>query len=217
IAAISSSVNASSMPLVAKSKLSASDNSDRASISSGSLSMSAHLSSASALVAAAMTLTRWVGLDVLRIAALARHLRLEISIVALGDLDVRVDNEDQLAPLRPEALASAALAGLDDDGVALQRARHGERPARAIETALVVETMNLFGDGEESGRLVLNDGVLFPAVPMAEYDLHEFVGAVVAQVVLDHLLAAHILGFAVVERGDDVPGRAALRPQIEAQ
>ena len=50
---------------------------------------------------------------------------------------------------------------------------------------------------------------------MAEHDLHELVGPVVAQVVLDHLLAAHVLGFAVIERGDHVPGRAPLGHQIE--
>ena len=44
-------VNGSSMPLDAKSKLSASASSDSASISSGSLEMTAILSSASALVA----------------------------------------------------------------------------------------------------------------------------------------------------------------------
>ena len=49
----SSVVNGSSMPLDAKSKLSASASSDSASISSGSLEMVAILSSASALVAPA--------------------------------------------------------------------------------------------------------------------------------------------------------------------
>ncbi len=59
-------------------------------------------------------------LDVLRIAAAARNLRFEIGIVALADLDAWIDDEDQLAPLRPEALAATALAGLDDDGVPLR-------------------------------------------------------------------------------------------------
>ena len=54
--AISSSVKASSMPLVAKSKFSASESSDSASISSGSRSISAARSSASVLVAAGMGL-----------------------------------------------------------------------------------------------------------------------------------------------------------------
>src|SRR5436190_21101154 len=151
----------------------------------------------------------------LRIATEARHLRLEISIVSLSDLDVRVDDEDQLTPPRPEAFAPTTLAGLDNDGASLRRARYGERPARAKETALVVKTMNLFGDGEEAGRFVLNNSLIFPAIPMPEYDLHELVGAVVAQVVLDHLFTAHVVSFTVVERGDDVPGRASLGHQIE--
>ena len=50
--AISASVKGSSMPLLAKSKFSASDSSDSASISSGRLAISAALSSASACVAA---------------------------------------------------------------------------------------------------------------------------------------------------------------------
>ena len=69
--------------------------------------------------------------------------------------------------------------------------------------------------GEQAGRLVLDDGVVLPGVPMAEHDLHELVGAVVAQVVRDHLVAAHVLGLAVVERGDDVPGGAPLGHQVE--
>ena len=99
--------------------------------------------------------------------------------------------------------------------MALRRARHRERPARAVVAALVVEAMNLVGIGEQAGRLVLDDGVVLPGVPMAEHDLHELVGAVVAQVVIDHLVAAHVLRLAVVERGDHVPGRAALRHQVE--
>src|SRR5262249_50164077 len=40
-------------------------------------------------------------------------------------------------------------------------------------------------------------------------------GAVVARVVVDDLVAAHILRLAVVERGDHVPGGAAVRHQVE--
>ena len=53
--ASSSSVNGSSSPLLAKSKFIASDNSDNASSSVASFSISAILSSASALVSAATT------------------------------------------------------------------------------------------------------------------------------------------------------------------
>ena len=50
---------------------------------------------------------------------------------------------------------------------------------------------------------------------MAEHDFHEFVGAVVAQIMLEMLVAPHIVGFAVVHRSDDVPGGAAVGHQIE--
>ena len=46
---------------------------------------------------------------------------------------------------------------------------------------------------------------------MAEHDLHEFVGAVVAAVMLEMFVAAHVVRFAVVDRGDDVP---AARPLV---
>ena len=153
------------MPLLAKSKLSASESSDSASISSGSFSITAHLSSASVLVAAAHGVDQLRDLDVLGIAAEARHVGLELGVVALAGLEARIDDEDQLAPSRPEALAAAALAGLDDDRAALRRARHGERPARAEVAALVVEPVDLVRVGEEAGRLVLDDGVVLPGYP----------------------------------------------------
>lgn len=49
---------------------------------------------------------------------------------------------------------------------------------------------------------------------MAEHDVHELVGPVVACVVLHVLALAEIPGLAAVERGHDVPGDAALEHQI---
>ena len=154
-------------------------------------------------------------LDLFGIAAASGHLRLESRIVARAHRDVRVDHEDQLAPLRAEALAPSALTCLDDDRTALRGTRHGERPARAEKAALMVEAMDLFRMGEQPARLVLDDRIVLPAIPMPEHDLHKLVGPIVAQVVLDYLLAAHVLRLAVVERGDDVPGRAPVGHQIE--
>ena len=48
-----------------------------------------------------------------------------------------------------------------------------------------------------------------------EHHLHELVGLVVAQVVGQVLLAAHVLGLAVVDGGHHVPGRAPVRHQVE--
>ena len=50
---------------------------------------------------------------------------------------------------------------------------------------------------------------------MAEHDFHEFVGAIVAVVMFEMGVLAHVVGLAVIERGDDVPARASARHQIE--
>src|SRR5262249_23976721 len=144
-------------------------------------------------------------LDVFGIAPAAGHFILEPRILTLGHGDVRVDHEDKFAPLRSEALAAAALARLDDYRTALRGPRHGERPARAEKTPVVVEAMHLLRMSEQAGRLVLRNRVDLPAIPMPEHHLHEFVGPIIAQVVLDHLLAAHVLSLALVQRAPHLP------------
>ena len=99
--------------------------------------------------------------------------------------------------------------------MALRRARHGERTARLEELALVIEPLHLARVGVAAGLLVDDDGAVVPRVPMPEHDLHELVGPVVAQVVLQVLLAPHVERFAIVDRGHHVPGRAPVRHQIE--
>ena len=105
-------------------------------------------------------------LDVVGITARVAHLPLEIRVVAFGDLDVRIDDEDHLTPLRAKALTTTALARLDDDRVALWRARYRKRPARTEITTLVIEAVNPWLR-EQAGCLVLDDGIVLPRVPMA--------------------------------------------------
>ena len=50
---------------------------------------------------------------------------------------------------------------------------------------------------------------------MAEHDLHEFVGAVVAQIMLEMGLFAHIERFAVIDGSDDIPCGAAACHEVE--
>ena len=50
---------------------------------------------------------------------------------------------------------------------------------------------------------------------MAEYHFHEFIGAVVAEIMLEMGVLAHIVGLAVIERGDDVPRRAPACHQVQ--
>ena len=56
-------------------------------------------------------------------------------------------------------------------------------------------------------RGVNHQRIVVPTAPMAAHDLHELLGAVVAQVVLQHDVAPHVDGFGGVERGHDVPRR----------
>ncbi len=88
-------------------------------------------------------------------------------------------------------------------------------PRELEELSLVIEPLDLGRIGEAAALLVDDQRAVFPGVPVAEHDLHEFVGAVVAQVMLEMLGAAHIVRFAVIDRGDDVPGGAAMGHEIE--
>ena len=78
----------------------------------------------------------------------------------------------------------------------------------------MVEPVHLGRVGEAAARLVEDQRVVFPGVPVAEHDLHELVRPVIAGVVPHVLVAAEIGGLAAVQRGDDVPGGAALQHQI---
>ena len=71
------------------------------------------------------------------------------------------------------------------------------------------------GVGEEPALAVEDDGVVLPAVPMAEHHLDELVGAIVAGVVPGMGLAAEVRRLGVVERGDDVPRGAAAEHVVE--
>ena len=50
---------------------------------------------------------------------------------------------------------------------------------------------------------------------MPEHDFQELVGAVVARIVLQDGIAAHVVGLDVIERGHDVPGRAPVAHEVE--
>ena len=143
------------------------------------------------------------------IAAGFRRFVADRVIALLCARQIACRGEDDLTPSAGKTLAAAAGAGLDDDGMALRRARHRERPARLEEFSVVIEPLHLGRIGEPPALLVDDQRAVFPGIPVAEHDLHEFVGAVVAQVVLEMLLAPHVVRFAVVDRGHHVPGGAA--------
>ncbi len=99
--------------------------------------------------------------------------------------------------------------------MALRRARHGERPARGEEAAIVIQPMHLGRIGELPGGLVEDDRVILPRVPVAHHHFQELIGAVVAQVVRRVRRVAHVQRLAVVQRGDDVPGGPPAGHQVE--
>ena len=133
------------------------------------------------------------------IAAGFRGLVADRVIALLGAGEIARGGEDHLAPSAGKALAAAGGAGLDDDGMALLRARHRERPARLEELSLVVEPLHLGRVGKAAALLVDDQRAVFPGVPVAEHDFHEFVGAVVAEIMLEMGVLAHVVRFAVVD------------------
>ncbi len=58
-------------------------------------------------------------LDVVRIAAETRDLRLELRVVALAGLDIRIDDKDDFTPARAERFAAAARSCLDKNWMPL--------------------------------------------------------------------------------------------------
>ena len=75
----------------------------------------------------------------------------------------------------------------------------------------------LAGSAKRPRLLVHDQRAVFPGVPMAEHHFHEFVRPVVAEIVREMGVLAHIVRLAVVQRGDDVPGRPPARHQVEGR
>src|SRR5260370_6417089 len=69
--------------------------------------------------------------------------------------------------------------------------------------------------GKPAAVLVDQERSVFPGIPVAKHHLHEFVCAVVTEIVVEMRVLSHVVGFAVVDGGNDVPGRAAAGHQIE--
>ena len=89
--------------------------------------------------------------------------------------------------------------------MSLRRTRHGEGTPRGQEFSAIFHAVHFVGMGEQAGVLVHDQRIVLPAVPAAVDDFHELVGAVVAQVVREMHLAAHVLRLAVVDRSHYVP------------
>ena len=97
----------------------------------------------------------------------------------------------------------------------LLRARHRERPARLEELPVVIEALDLARIGKSAAGLVDQQRTVFPGIPMAKHHFHEFVGTVVTEIMIEMRVLSHVMGFAVIDRRDHIPGGAASGHQIE--
>ena len=91
-----------------------------------------------------------------------------------------------------ELHADVGRAGLRHHRPALRRARDVERPAHVEVLPLVIEDVHLVVVEPDAAFLVAQEGVVLPAVPQADHDVVELRGAVVADAVLEMLVAAEI-------------------------
>ncbi len=139
---------------------------------------------------------------------------LDVSVVVGRHLERGLDGEDALGKAGGELPALCGGAGLEDGGAVLRGAHHRERPARSEVPAAVLDPVHLGGVGEDAVLAVHHHGVGLPAIPECQADLHELLGPVVALVGGGQLLAV-VRRLVVVERGDDVPRRAAACQVVE--
>ena len=99
--------------------------------------------------------------------------------------------------------------------MALRAARHVERPAHLEEPAVVVQRAHLVGIDVPAGGLVGDDRAVLPAIPQPADDIDEFVGARVAQFVLDVFVEIEVQRGLGVGTGDDVPCGAAAADVVD--
>src|SRR5918994_6619782 len=113
------------------------------------------------------------------------HALFEAVIRRLGGTGFLHHREDEIGGTRREFLAWGRAAGLNDYRITLRAARNVERPLHGKEAAFVVERAHLRGIHEGPGGLVRQQSVLIKTVPKATYHVDEFVGDLIAQVVLE--------------------------------
>ncbi|CAM5411779.1 hypothetical protein SMICM304S_09649 [Streptomyces microflavus] len=154
-------------------------------------------------------------LDVVGVAAVVGDLLFQTAVVDLGLVQGLLDGEDDLRPAGGEVLSVRGGACLDDDGVALRRAGNVQRALYGEVLALVSEDVQLLRLEEAAGLLVVEEGVVFPAVPQPGDDLHELPCAVVSGRVLGLLVQVVVARFGVRRGGHDVPARAAGAEVVE--
>ena len=134
-----------------------------------------------------------------RVPPFGRDGGLERGVGFLSGVEIMMDQKDQIRPLRGEILTAAGLTGLDQHRVTLWGSGDAERAARVEKSALVIKPVHLIRVGETIAFLIKDQRVVFPRVPMTHDDVHEFIGAIVTEVMFQMFFAAEIQRLATVE------------------
>ena len=145
-----------------------------------------------------------------------RALRRESARCALHARRRAARDELQVGVSAREIHARPRLPGLDDHRPALRRRQRGQGAAHVVIFAAVIEQMHLCRDRRKSPlsrSIRIASGSTLSH--RSQRDLHVLLRALVAHVVLDHLVVAVVGGFVLVGRGHRVPGDAAAGDVIE--
>src|ERR1700722_2164556 len=127
----------------------------------------------------------------------------------------RRDVEDDLRPFHGKGPAAIGCSRLNDDWAPLWAAGNVERPSRFEISTFVLDVMYLVRIGVDAIRTVELEGAGLPAIPQLEDKLHELLGTIVTLIVAEMTLQPKVERFAVIHRGHDIPGGAAIRQVID--
>ena len=81
----------------------------------------------------------------------------------------------------------------------------------------MVQPSDLAGIGENTTLTILDDGVITPGIPMRQHHFQEFISAVVAQIMFQMIIRAHIMRFTIIQRCHHIPGRAPAQHVIQCR
>jgi hypothetical protein len=115
-------------------------------------------------------------------------------VIGLGAGEIDLGGVDHVGVGGGDLLALLGRAGLHQDRPALRRRRRVERAAHREVLAAVIEHVELGRVVELARRLVVDEGVRFPAVPQAGDDVDELLRPIVARVVVEVRVAAEVPG-----------------------
>ncbi len=123
--------------------------------------------------------------------------------------------EDRFRKARREGAAVVGRAGLHIDRSSLRRSRNVERAADAKVLSDVVDGMDPGGVGEDAGRGIIDQRIVFPAVPQPRDDVEIFARPLVTLVMRRMFGQPEILRCLRRARRDDVPAGAAAAEVIQ--